>query len=92
VRKVLDLAHWDLGLDFYTIDHLLTKYPEPQKSDLIQALIDCGYPQEFAEERSKQQPPETMGLYQLGGHHSLKYINPLKKYLDQKYAVRLHGF
>jgi len=85
VRKILDLAHWDFKLDFYQLDHLLTRYPEPTESDVIAALIECGYPPHHAEQRASQQEPESMGLSYRGGHHAAWTYNPMKKYLDNAY-------
>jgi hypothetical protein len=89
VRKILDLAHWDFSLDFYTVDHLLTKYEDPQESDVIKALIECGYPPHHAEQRASQQELESMGLSYRGGHHAEWRNNPASKYLDRVY--RFHG-
>lgn len=88
VRKILDLTHWDLFLDFYTIEHLLTRYPEPREADVEAALIECGYPPKHAEQRAKIPITDNQGLFEMGGRYQHKSVNPLHKYA-QAYRVRI---
>jgi hypothetical protein len=89
VKKVVDLTHWDVVHDWYTIDNLMAIYKDPPVDEVAKALEQCGYPADYAAARAAVPITETQGLRYMGGHHCLKHINPLGKYLDRAY--RVHG-
>jgi hypothetical protein len=82
VRKVVDLAHWDLRLDFYTLDHLVSKYVEPTEEAVTAALMECGWPKLLAATRARKDVYESRGCFRLGPTFQRQKINPLRKYLD----------
>lgn len=87
VRKVVDLTHWDMVHDWYTLDDLMAIYKDPPVEKVAEALHECGYPKEYANARAEIPLTETQGLRHLGGHHCLKKINPYAKYLDTAYRT-----
>jgi hypothetical protein len=91
VRRVVDLVHWDVVLEWYTIDHLTARYGLPNEEAVTSALFECGYPRLYAASRAKPLRYERQGVFYLGPTQQRQRVNPLMKYLST-YKVRFTDF